>query len=361
MDTEELWFTPCRSGLTAHSRIICVARKRRSPLTLLAVVLIACAAFFGNGPGARNYACAQSPQTTSIRLELRHVLDVTGLEGIKSGHSGDLVIGNETMLFAADRSQAQISMKSIREFSIAHSTAPLFRGAMGVITGMAPYGVGQLIGAIRPADDILTLAYTDNYHALHGAVLLLHKGKGAEVVQTLAREGMYPQDDLRRGSISSGDGDEHCTGRNASAGPSLPSLVVDYPTESEDGIPGAFPVAVYENVIAQLRLSELFSNVWRQGDTRIGPGTMALEIDLQQLKKGSARSRAMIPFTGATVIKAEARLVDSEHRVLIEKRVSSAKRLAGENLDVARILSKRIEKVLLPMPSTERATSTGAR
>jgi hypothetical protein len=361
MDVKELQFALSQLRLTAISHGVFVTQRRYFPLKALAVLLIAYIALLGIGPYAGNQALAQSPQAASTQLEFRHVLDVTGLEGIKSGHSGNLVIGNEVMSFTAGRSQAQIPVKSIREFSIARDNVPLFRGAMGVITGMAPYGVGQLIGAIRPADDTLTLVYADNYHAIHGAVLLLHKGNGAEVVQVLARAGLSPRDNLRQGSGSIREGDEHYTDQNANTDPSLPSVMVIFPTENEDGIPSAFPVAVYENLVAQLQRSKSFSNVWRQGDSRISSGTIALRIDIQQLKKGSARSRAIIPFTGATVIKVETQLVDSEHRVLIEKRLGAAKRFAGENLDVARILSKRIEKEMLPMLSTQRTTSPGVR
>jgi hypothetical protein len=138
----------------------------------------------------------------------------------------------------------------------------------------------------------------------------------------------------------------------------LPSLRVSLLTESVDGIPAEFPIGVYEELVAQLTKSGMFKQVWRQGDTRADSNALTLHINIQQLKKGSARARGLVPFAGATVIKVDMRLTDSENKVLLEKDMTGAKRLRGESMVVTKNLTKNIKKELSKLPGLKNPNST---
>ena len=291
-----------------------------------------------------NVVFAQSSEGEPSPLRVQHVVHVIGLDATKSNSSGSLVIDGTKMTFIAGDSRTEISLNSIREFSIAHDDVALIGGAKGTVVGLAPYGAGQLISVIRPAVDTLTLVYTDDNQAAHGTVLLLHKGKGDDVIRTLAKDGLVPQDYSQPGAIPTGIADRNPAKMERDKSLGRPSLEVTLPTIGVDGIPAEFPVGIYEELVAKLGSSGMFENVWRQGDNRIGPDVLILHIDIEQMKKGSARARALVPFTGASVIKVDVQLTDPAQKVLLNEQIIAAKRFRGENLDVTKILANKVKK-----------------
>jgi hypothetical protein len=296
------------------------------------------------------------PSEDSGSLEIHHVIDVLGFGNLKPESKGNLVVDASRMTFVRGKSHADVSLHSIRAFSISHDNVALIGGTKGVVAGMAPYGAGQAITLIRPGVDTLTLLFMGDDHAVHGAVLLLPKGKGDKVTGALMKAGVssgdYPQtgqtsssQDVRTGVLNLVEDVAEAQGRR--------SVQVALPTESVDEIPPQFPIGLYEELVAQLGKSGMFETVWRQGDGRADSDVLTLHVDIVQLKKGSARLRGLVPFAAPTVIKAHIRLTDASNRILLDKDMNGAERLRGENIVAAKHLSQKIKKELAKLPDVK--------
>jgi hypothetical protein len=299
-------------------------------------------------------ATAQSSEAESGPLEIHHVVHVLGFGDFKPESKGNLVIDGSRLTFIHGKSHVEVPLHLIRAFSIGHDNVALIGGAKGVVAGLAPYGAGQAITMIRPGVDTFTLLYVGADHAMHGAVLLLPKGKGYKVTGVLVKGGASAQDYPQTGPAASLQG--LSTGtlklvKDLGEAQVRRSVQVALPTETVDGIPPQFPIGLYEDLIAQLSKSGAFENVWRQGDARADSDALTLHVDILQLKKGSARLRGLVPFAGPTVIKARVRLTDASNRVLLDKDMSGAERLRGENIVATKHLSKKIERELAKLPA----------
>jgi hypothetical protein len=301
-------------------------------------------------------ATAQSSEVESGALEIRHVVHVLGFGDLKPESKGNLVIDGNRLTFIQGKSHAQVPLHLIRTFSIGHDNVALIGGAKGAVAGMAPYGAGQAITMIRPGVDTFTLLYMGDDHTVHGAVLLLPKGKGDKVTGVLVKAGVSSEDYPQTGLAGSSQG--LSTGalklvKDLGEAQVRRSVQVALPTESVDGIPPQFPIGLYEDLLAQLSKSRTFENVWRQGDGRADSDVLTLHVAILQVKKGSARLRGLVPFAGPTVIKAHVRLTDTSNRVLLDEDMTGAERLRGENIVATKHLSKKIEKELAKLPDVK--------
>jgi hypothetical protein len=260
------------------------------------------------------------------------------------------------LTFIQGKSHAEVPLHLIRAFSIGHDNVALIGGAKGAVAGMAPYGVGPAITMIRPGVDTFTLLYVGDDRAVHGAVLLLPKGKGDKVTGVLVKAGVSSHDYAQTGLAASSQGLSTATlklVKDLGEAQVRRSVQVAFPTESVDGIPPQFPIGLYEDLIAQLSKSGTFENVWRQGDGRADSDVLTLHVDILRVKKGSARLRGLVPFAGPTVIESHVRLTDPSNRVLLDKDMNGAERLRGENIVATKHLSKKIEKELAKLPGVK--------
>ena len=301
-------------------------------------------------------ATAQSSEVESGALAIRHVVHVLGFGDLKPDSKGNLVIDGNSLTFIQGKSHAEVPLHLIRTFSMARDNVALIGGAKGAVAGMAPYGAGQAITMIRPGVDTFTLLYMGDDHTVHGAVLLLPKGKGDKVTGVLRKAGVSVQDYPQTGLAATRQG--LSTGalklvKDSGEAQVRRSVQVALPTESVDGIPPQFPIGLYEDLIAQLSKGGTFENVWRQGDRRADSDVLTLRVAILQVKKGSARLRGLVPFAGPTVIKAHVRLTDAANRVLLDEDMNGAERLRGENIVAAKHLSKKIEKELAKLPDVK--------
>lgn len=301
----------------------------------------------GQQPSASRSTPSSLPTSEPNKTRLKHVVHVVGLDAIKPDASGNLTFDRSMMLFSTGAHSVAIPSSSILAFSISHDNVPLIRGIKGELAGMAPYGAGLVITAIRPSADTLTVLYLDSSNAIHGCVLILPKGAGESVVTALADAKISLSEYPKSGRF---DAMETSLPTAPTSSPEIehfkPSIEVDLPTESVDGIPSAFPVAEYEELVAQLTDSGLFAAVWRQGDARAHSGSLVLHVNITELKEGSARSRGLVHFTGATVIKTQVALIDSAGHTTFAQNVNGSKRMQGENLEATTALAKTTRKQL---------------
>ena len=294
-----------------------------------------------------------SPATQTGALTVDHVVNVIGTSDLKSNVSGNLVFDESKMSFVASDSTAEVPLKLIKAFSISRDNVPLIGGVKGTVASFAPYGVGQLTSVIRPNSDTLTLVYFDQHQAVHGSILILPKGKGDDVSEVLANVGLASRDYPQASPVPIEEIDTMALKQEILRAQGRRSIRVALLTESADGIPAAFPVGAYEDLISQLTSSGLFENVWRQGDDRAGADTLTLHVNIRKFKKGSPRARALVPFTGATVIKVNVQLTDSTRNVLFNKDINAAKRIRGESMTVTKGLAKKVKEELTKLPDLQ--------
>lgn len=255
-----------------------------------------------------------------------------------------MALDEQAMSFRAQGRSVAIPLRAILAFSVAREDKALISGAKGKIAEAAPYGIGFAVTMSRPAAYSLTLFYKDADGAVHGCVLVLPKDGGERIASSLAPQ-LSPTDYPKTGELAHPEA-QHAPGIQMASESAKPSVEVALPSESIEGVPSAFPAAVYENLIKQLSQSGLFSHVWRAGDIHRASDSLVLRVDIQDWKKGSARGRGLGPFTGATTIKGSVSLEDRSGRAVFQGPVSGAKRTRGENIEAADSLAKHVRKAL---------------
>jgi hypothetical protein len=281
------------------------------------------------------------------------VVHIVGFED-KPWTTGNLGFDEKAMTFDIHNHSTAIPLRSILAFSILPGDRALISGAKGTLAQAAPYGIGFAVTMTRPSVETLTLFYSDSYRAIHGCILVLPKDTGERVVSALAGVGLSLTDYPKTGDLKLSEPQRE-PGAQMAAASSLtkPSVEVALPSESVDGIPSAFPLAVYEDLMEQLTQSGLFAHVWRAGDIRRTPDTLVLHVDIEDWKEGSARGRGLGPFAGATVMKSSVTLEERSGRRVFQGKVGGAKRMKGESLEVTNSLAKRIRKALEKAPDLQ--------
>ncbi len=294
-----------------------------------------------------------SRSTLPAPVRIENVVSVVGLED-KPGGVGYLALDEKAMTLNIHGHSTAIPLRSILAFSVAHDDKSLIRGIKGRLAEAAPYGVGAVITSIRPSTDVLTVFYKDAERAVRGCVLVLPKDTGKGVVSAFASTGLSPTDYPRTWNLATWETQHESETHVAPVlTPTQPSIEVTLPSESVDGIPSAFVAAAFEDLIKQLSQSGRFAHVWRAGDIRTAPDALVLHVNMGNWKKGSARQRGLVPFTGATIIKTSITLADASGRTVFQGEVDGTKRTKGESLDVADSLAKHIRKALEKAPNLQ--------
>jgi hypothetical protein len=279
------------------------------------------------------------------------VVHLIGFDRVKSGSGGRLEFTGDTILLETDKASSTIAFRSVDFFAIEHSTKALMRGVKGKLAGLAPMGVGQLFNAVRAGSETLTLFYTDENDALHGAVVIIPSKSKEDVLLAFARAGLAPGElpkadtpDVRQG----------VSGNRLAVSGGRPSIRIALPETDAQLLPAAFTAGIYEELVEQTMRSGLFETVWRQGDVRANGNVLKLTLDITQYKKGNAGMRGALPVVGMVVgktqIDAEMRLADASGAVILEKEVKGSKRMTGESIDATKSLAQRVTASLAEIP-----------
>lgn len=278
-------------------------------------------------------------------IEIPGTIHVLGLAGVARDSRGTLVVNPEGVIFRGERN-ARIPQAAVGEFAIARESRAAVRGTAGQLIRLAPFGAGTAVSMIRPGVDMVSLLYRDERRALHGCLLMLPKGRGAEVERFFeaAPQGHPP---ARRPvptlppAASKAVPDKYRI---------LAKQLEVAPVDAGVTVPAEFRVAVYEQLVESMRACGLFANVWRAGDHEAdgNPDRLVLTATIVSLQKGSARVRVLSPLGGATVVKARVRLLDRAESPILDREVTGAVRLQGESLNAADNLAKKVAELLQP-------------
>ncbi len=113
-------------------------------------------------------------------------------------------------------------------------------------------------------------------------------------------------------------------------------------------LPAEFRMALYENLIEEVRKTGKFLLVYRSGE-RVpegGPDLVVLRTRVEGFKEGNQRKRDVTTVAGATSIKVRVEVAARDGRQLLDRQVEGKVRFFGDNLRATYNLSKAVAKIL---------------
>lgn len=132
------------------------------------------------------------------------------------------------------------------------------------------------------------------------------------------------------------------------------SVKVEKVDAGQVAIEPAFQIAIYENLIAEMRKAKTFKQVFRSGDRDAvsGPSVLTLKTIIEKYTPGSETRRAVTTVSGATKLTVRSQLCTPNGNILWEQVVGGNVRFFGGNLrathNLARNIAKQIGQVSLP-------------
>ena len=126
-------------------------------------------------------------------------VQVTGLAGVKANASGNLTLETGNLQFATSGTKVSVPIHSVEDVITENDSQRVFRGTVGTLTMLAPYGGGRFLSLFRSKIDTVTIQYRDTDGGLHGAIFTMPLGKAdpfkKDLVSQGARTSVPVQDD----------------------------------------------------------------------------------------------------------------------------------------------------------------------
>ena len=142
---------------------------------------------------------------------------------------------------------------------------------------------------------------------------------------------------------------EKSPGRAQTPGKFSASAIQIAKIESEEvKLPAEFQMALYENLVEEVRKTGRFQRVYRDGERGAGdvPDLVTLRSTVRGFKEGSARARQVTTVAGATSIKVRLQIAARDGRLLVDRDVAGKVRFFGENLRATYNLAKGVAKII---------------
>jgi hypothetical protein len=110
----------------------------------------------------------------------------------------------------------------------------------------------------------------------------------------------------------------------------------------------SFQLAIYENLVEELKKTKQFQQVFRGGDLKAGeaPNLLVLKTTVEKYTPGSETRRAVTTVSGATKLTVRSQLLTREGKVGLERTVNGDVRLFGSNLRATHNLARNIAKTI---------------
>jgi hypothetical protein len=110
----------------------------------------------------------------------------------------------------------------------------------------------------------------------------------------------------------------------------------------------SFKIAIYENLVEELKKTKQFHQVFRDGDLKASevPKLLVLKTTVEKYKAGSETQRAVTTVSGATKLTVRSQLLTREGKVVLERTVNGDVRFFGSNLRATHNLARNIAKML---------------
>ena len=136
------------------------------------------------------------------------------------------------------------------------------------------------------------------------------------------------------------------------ASPTRWSVQVDQVDPGDLDLAYSFQVAIYENLVEELRKTKQFQQVFRDGDLKASevPNLLVLKTTVEKYTPGSETRRAVTTVSGATKLTVRSQLLTREGKVVLERTVNGDVRFFGSNLRVTLNLARNIAKTIKQSP-----------
>jgi hypothetical protein len=110
----------------------------------------------------------------------------------------------------------------------------------------------------------------------------------------------------------------------------------------------SFQIAIYENLVVELKKKKQFEQVFRDGDVRAGEfrNLLVLKTTVEKYTPGSETRRAVTTVSGATKLTVRSQLLTREGKVVFERTVDGDVRFFGSNLRATHNLAHNIAKTI---------------
>src|SRR5260370_41704436 len=110
----------------------------------------------------------------------------------------------------------------------------------------------------------------------------------------------------------------------------------------------SFQIAIYENLVEELKKTKQFQQVFRDGDVRAGevPNLLVLKTTVEKYTAGSETRRAVTTLSGATKLTVRSQLLTREGKGVFERTVNGDVRFFGSNLGATHNLAHNIAKTI---------------
>jgi hypothetical protein len=110
----------------------------------------------------------------------------------------------------------------------------------------------------------------------------------------------------------------------------------------------SFQIAIYENLVVELKKTKQFPQVFRDGDLKAGevPNLLVLKTAVEKYTPGSETQRAVTTVSGTTKLTVRSQLLTPEGKVILERTVNGDVRFFGSNLRATQNLARNIAKTI---------------
>ena len=135
---------------------------------------------------------------------------------------------------------------------------------------------------------------------------------------------------------------------SSEASSTLWSVQIDQVDPGNLDLASSLQIAIYENLVEELKKRKQFLQVFREGDLNSSevPNLLVLKTTVEKYTPGSETRRAVTTVSGATKLSVRSQLLTREGKVVLERTVNGDVRFLGSNLRATHNLAHNIAKTI---------------
>jgi hypothetical protein len=126
------------------------------------------------------------------------------------------------------------------------------------------------------------------------------------------------------------------------------SVQVERIDPGDQGLAHSFQIAIYENLLEELKKTKRFKYVLREGDRKASeiPESLILKTIVVKYTPGSETQRAVTTVSGATKLTVRSQLITRDGKIALDRTVQGNVRFFGSNLRATHNLARNVAKVI---------------
>src|ERR1700741_808412 len=126
------------------------------------------------------------------------------------------------------------------------------------------------------------------------------------------------------------------------------SIQVDQVDAGNLDLAYSFQIAIYENLVEELKRTKQFPQVFRDNDLEASKvqNLLVLKTTVEKYTPGSETQRAVTTVSGATKLTVRSQLLTRDGKVVLDRTVQGNVRFFGSNLRSTHNLARNIAKVI---------------